>query len=147
MTWTALAIIVGGILLKLLTSPPSAVVGWVVSKFALHPKLDSKYVTITFNGKHLDEEEKIKLIDYFNEALFLERYHIFPGNEEVFLHPETNVVPFVITVKRRKKEVKLYVYNYDDHVDIVKQRKKKVASYKLTSEELQKFVISNTINI
>lgn len=147
MTWTAFAILMGGILLKLLTSPPSAVVGWVVSKFALHPKLDSKKVTITFNGRHLEEEEKIKLIDYFNEALFLERYHIFPGNEEMFLHPETDVIPFIINIKRRKKELNFFVYNYDDHVDVVKQRKKKVASYSLSSEYLQNFTISKSINV
>lgn len=147
MTWTALAVLVGGILLKLLTSPPSAVVGWVVSKFALHPKLDSKYVTITFNGKHLEGEEKIKFIDYFNEALFLEMNHIFPGNETLFIHPETNVIPFVINVKHRKKEVNFFVYTYDDHVDVVKRQKKKIASYSLRSEYLQKFAISNSINL
>ncbi|RTQ87779.1 YfmQ family protein [Lysinibacillus telephonicus] len=147
MTWTAVLLIVGGILLKLLTSPPSAVVGWVVSRFALHPKLDSKYATITFNGKQLDEEEKNKLINNFNEALFLERYHIFPGNEEIFLHPETNVIPFVINVKRRKKEVNFFVYSHDDHVDVVKQRKKKIASYSLSSEYLQEFSITNSIKV
>ncbi|MFP3918908.1 YfmQ family protein [Lysinibacillus telephonicus] len=147
MTWTAVLLIVGGILLKLLTSPPSAVVGWVVSRFALHPKLDSKYATITFNGKQLDEEEKNKLINNFNEALFLERYHIFPGNEEIFLHPETNVNPFVINVKRRKKEVNFFVYSHDDHVDVVKQRKKKIASYSLSSEYLQEFSITNSIKV
>ncbi|MDM5334004.1 YfmQ family protein [Ureibacillus composti] len=143
MTWTAALVLLGGILLKLLTSPPSAVVGWVVNKFALHPKIDSNDITITYNGKKLPEEEKVRFAEYFNTALFLERYHIFPGNEELFLHPETNVIPFVITVQKRNKEVIFSVYNYDDHVDIVKQRKKKVASYKLTSEELQKFTPSN----
>lgn len=147
MTLTALAFLVGGIVLKLLTSPPSAVVGWVISKFALHPKLDSKYVTITFSGKHLDEEEKIKLINYFNEARFLEKYHIFPGNEKKFLHPETNVIPFVINVKRRKKEVNFFVYSHDEHVDVVKQRKKKIVSYSLSSEYLQNFTSSTSINV
>ena len=147
MTWTAFGIIVIAIIFKMLMSPPSAVVGWVVSKFALHPKLDSKDITVTFNGKHLEEEEKIRFTDYFNEALFLERYNIFQGYENLFLHPETNVIPFVINVKSRKKEMNFFVYSYDDHVDVVKQWKKKVASYSLSSEYLQKFTISNSINV
>ena len=147
MTWTAVGIIVIGIIFKMLMSPPSAVVGWITSKFALHPKLDSKDITVTFNGKHLEEEEKIRFTDYFNEALFLERYNIFQGYEKLFLHSETNVTPFVINVKSRKKEMNFFVYSYDDHVDVVKQRKKKVDSYSLSSEYLQKFTISNSKNV
>ena len=143
MTWTAVLIVLGGIFLKLLTSPPSAVVGWVVSKFALHPKIDSANTTVTYNGRQLAKEDQVQLVDYFNEALFLERYHIFPGNEELVLHPETDVIPYIMTVKKGKKEVTFFVYNYDDHVDIVKQRKKKVASYRITSDELQNFTISH----
>lgn len=70
MTWTAALIVLGGILLKLLTSPPSAVVGWVVSKFALHPKIDSNYITVTYNGRQLNKQDQDQLVDYFNEALF-----------------------------------------------------------------------------
>lgn len=147
MTWTTVLLIVISIILKFLMSPPSAVVGWIVSKFALHPKLDSKDITVTFNGKHLEEEEKIRFTDYFNEALFLERDDIFPGNEKFFLHPETNVIPFVINVKSRNKEMNFFVYSHDDQVDVVKQWKKKVASYSLSSESLQKFTISNSINV
>ena len=58
--------------------------GWVVSKFALHPKIDSKDVTVTYNGKNLEEEEKNRFTDYFNEALFLERNHIFRGMKNCF---------------------------------------------------------------
>ena len=143
MTWTTIVIIVLGIILKFLMSPPSALVAWVLSKFALHPKLDSKDIRVTFNGTDLEEEEKIRFIDYFNEALFLERHHIFPGNEKFFLNPETNVIPFVINVKSRKKEMNFFVYRSDDNIDVVKQWKKKVASYSLSSEYLQKFTTSN----
>jgi Uncharacterised protein from bacillus cereus group len=147
MTSTAVAVLAIGIVIKMLTSPPSFIVGWITSKFALHPKLDSKDITVTFKGKHLDEEEKIRFTNYFNEALFLERYNIFQGNEKLFLHPETNVIPFIINVKSRKKEMNFYLYSYDDHVDVVKQQKKKVASYSLRSEYLQKFTISNIISV
>ncbi|KAA9011188.1 YfmQ family protein [Niallia endozanthoxylica] len=146
MSWTVIIVVIFA-LLKMLTSPPSALVGWFVSNFALHPKLNSKDITITFNGKRLEEEEKNRFTEFFNEALFLKRYNIFQGNEDLFLNPETSVIPFVINVKSRKKEMTFYVYSYDDHVDVVKQWKKKVASYRLSSEYLQKFTISNSLSV
>lgn len=146
MTWMTILLIVIGAIFKFLMSPPSALVGWVLSKFALHPKLDSKDITVTFNGTQLEEEEKIRFNEYFNEAQFLERHHIFPGNEKFFLNPDTNIIPFVINVKSRKKEMNFFVYSDDDTIDVVKQWKKKVASYSLSSEYLQKFAISNNIS-
>lgn len=146
MTWLTIAIIVIGTILIFLSSPTSALVGWVLSKFALHPKLDPKDISVTFNGIHLEEEEKIRFNNYFNEAQFLERNHIFPGNEGLFLHPETTVIPFVIKVKRRKKEMNFFLYSYDDHVDVVKQWKKNVASFSIRSEYLQSFSTLNNIN-
>lgn len=146
MTWTVVIIVIFA-MLKMLTSPPSAVVGWFVNNFALHPKLESKDITVTFNGKYLKKDEKSRFIKYFNEALFLKRYNIFQGNEELFLNPETNVIPFVINVNSGKKEMKFYVYSYDDHVDVVKQWKKKVASYSLSSEYLQKITVSNSLSV
>ncbi len=145
MTWMTIGIIVIGVILIFITSPPSALVGWVLSKFTLQPKLDSKDVIVTFNGTDLEEEEKNRFNDYFNEAQFLERNHIFPGNEKLFLHPETHIIPYVVKVKSRKKEMNLFVYIYEDHVDVVKQWKKKVASFSIRSEYLQKFTISNSI--
>ncbi|MGE7835150.1 YfmQ family protein [Viridibacillus arvi] len=142
MTWTVAIMIVIGIFFKLLMSPPNALVAWFLDKFELHQKLDSEDVTVTFNGKNLEEEEKIRFIEYFNEANFLKKHYIFPGNEKLFLHPETNVTPFVINLKKGKKDVNFFVYNPDNHVDVVKQWKKKVVSYSLRSDGLQKFNMS-----
>jgi hypothetical protein len=142
MTWTIALTVLLGIVLKMVTSPPSAVVEWIFSKFALHPKLNSKDVTVTYIEKHLEEVEKIRLIDYFNEATFLKQYDIFPGKENLFLHPETNVTPFVINVKRGKIDSKIFVYCLADYVYVVKQYKKKVVAYDLRSENLQKFTLS-----
>lgn len=146
MTWTTIVIIVIGIILIFMTSPPSAVVEWTLSKFTIHPKLDSKDIIVKYNGMHLEEEEKIRFNDYYNEAQFLERNHIFPGNEKLFLHPETNVIPFVIKVKSKNKEMNYFIYIYDDHADVVKQWKKKVASFSIRSEHLQNFTIPNSVN-
>ncbi|OZI11126.1 hypothetical protein CEW92_13325 [Bacillaceae bacterium SAS-127] len=137
MEWIAIIIISG--IIKLLMSPPSILVGWIVSKFALHPKLDSKDVTVTFNGKHLKEDENAKFIDHFNKACFLKKHDMFPGSEKSFLHPETNVTPFVINLKKGKQNVNFFIYNYDHHVDVVKQYKEKIVSYSVSSDHLQKF--------
>ena len=117
------------------------IVGWFLSKFSLHPELDSKDITVTFNGTQLDAKKKNRFIEYFNEAQFLKRNHIFPGTENSFLQPETDVLPFVINVKSRKKEMNFFLYRYDDHIDVIKKWKNKVASYSLSSEKLQNFTI------
>ena len=140
MTWIWVVSVVFFIL-KLLMSPPSALVAWVLKKFELHPQLDSKDITVTFNGKHLEEEEKIRFTDCFNEANFLKKHYIFPGNEKLFLYPETNVTPFVINVKRGKKDINFFVYSAENHVDVVKQYKEKVVSYSLNSDDLVNFTM------
>ncbi|MGN7400279.1 YfmQ family protein [Cytobacillus praedii] len=147
MTWTAFIIIILGITLKMLTSPPSAVVNWILSKFALHPTLDSEEVTITFNGNYLEGEEKVNFIDFFNKASFLERNDIFPGDEKLFLHPETTIIPFIIHVKKSKRDMNFFIYCENDQIFVVKQWKRKVASYNLRSDNLQNFTASNSINV
>lgn len=139
MTWTVAISVVIGIIFKMIMSPPSAVVQWIVSKFALHPKLNSNGVTASYNGKQLDDNKKLQITHYFNNASVLKKYYIFPGNEKLFLHPETNVIPLVINVKRGRRDINLFVFCYDSHVDVVKQFKKKVVSYRLRSDNLQKF--------
>jgi hypothetical protein len=139
MTWTVVISLLLGILLKFLMCPPSAVGNWFISKFALHQKLHTRNVTVTFNGKALDGEGKIRLTESFNEAIFLQKHPIFPGNEHLFLKPETNITPIVITGKRGKHDVNIHVYRYDDHVHVVRQYKKKVVSYSLRSDYLQNF--------
>ena len=129
--------------IKLITSPPNIVAGWFIKKFELHQKLDPQNITVTFNGKNLEEEEKIRFTDYFNEATFLKKHYIFPGHEKLFLEPETNVPPFVVNVKKGKKDIHFFVYKSEDHVDVVKQYKEKVVSYSINSDNLLRFTVSN----
>ncbi|MCG7344682.1 YfmQ family protein [Sporosarcina sp. ACRSL] len=138
MIWTIIGIAIGVILI-FITSPTSALVGWFLRQFSLHPQLDPKEITVSYNGRYLGEEEKDRFSKYFNEAQFIERHHIFPGTEKSFLQPDTNVIPFVINVTSRNKEMNFIIYPYKDHVDVVKQWKKKVASFSLQSEQLQIF--------
>lgn len=125
-------------LLKLLvTCLPTDAVNWIINKFKIHSEISDENAIVTFDGKRLEGEEKNQVINYFNNARFLKKNHIFPGNEQLFLHPENSGIPLVIDTKRSKKDVRLFVYIYNDHVDVVKQYKKKVISYSLLSDNLQ----------
>ncbi|MGE1099780.1 YfmQ family protein [Peribacillus simplex] len=125
-------------LLKILVSClPTDAVNWIIGKFKIHSEISDENAIVTFDGKRLEGEEKIQVINYFNNARFLKKNHIFPGNEQLFLHPENSGTPLVIDTKRSKKDVRLFVYLYNDHVDVVKQYKKKVISYSLLSDSLQ----------
>ncbi|MGG2065573.1 YfmQ family protein [Bacillus sp. S14(2024)] len=128
-TWFIVSLIIFGLIKIIVTSIPTSVVDSFVSKFELHPTLDDASVTVTFDGKRLQNEEKIKVITHFNEALFLDKYY-FP--------PQSSGTPVVIDTKRGKKDVRFSVYSYDDHVDVFRQYKKKVVAYSLRSDGLQK---------
>ncbi|MGZ9819581.1 YfmQ family protein [Peribacillus simplex] len=125
-------------LLKLLvTCLPTDAVNWILSKFKMHSEISDANAIVTFDGKLLEGEDKIQVINYFNEAKFLKKNHIFPGNEQLFLHPENSGTPIIIDTKRGKNDVRSFVYIYNDHVDVVKQYKNKVIAYSLLSESLQ----------
>ncbi|CAK6477874.1 YfmQ family protein [Peribacillus castrilensis] len=138
MTWPVLILTIILSLLKLLvTCLPTDAVNWIMSKFKIHSEISDADAIVTFDGKRLEGKDKIQVLNYFNEAKFLKKNHIFPGNEKLFLHPENSGTPIIIDVKRGKNDVRLYVYMYNDHVDVVKQYKNKVVAYSLLSESLQ----------
>ncbi|MEP9405984.1 YfmQ family protein [Peribacillus frigoritolerans] len=138
MTWPVLILTIILSLLKLLvTCLPTDAVNWIMSKFKIHSEISDADAIVTFDGKRLEGEDKIQVLNYFNEAKFLKKNHIFPGNEKLFLHPENSGTPIIIDVKRGKNDVRLYVYIYNDHVDVAKQYKNKVVAYSLLSESLQ----------
>ncbi|GIN68580.1 MULTISPECIES: YfmQ family protein [Bacillus] len=139
MTWLFVSLLVLASLIKILvTCLPTAVVERISAKFEVHSKLNDKNATVTVGGKRLEGQEKKQVIQYFNEAVFMERYYIYPGDEHLYLHPKNSGTPVVIDAKNGKKDVKIYVYTYNDRVDVVKQFKKKVIAYCLQSDILQK---------
>jgi hypothetical protein len=130
MTWPfIILLILAGLLKIVVTCLPTGVVEWLISKFELHPKLNDRTVTITIDGKRLEGEDKIQVINYFNEAIFLERY---------YKPLENSGTPLVIDTKRGKNSVSIFVYIYNDRVDVIKTYKKKVVAYRLRSDNLQK---------
>lgn len=137
MTWTIISIILISFLKILVTCLPTGLVEWLIKKFETHSKLNVENITLTIDGKQLEGEDEIKVIKDFNEAIFLKKHYIYPGTEEAFLNPEDSETPIVIDTKTGKKDVRLFLYRYNDRVDVVKQNKKKLVAYSLLSENLQ----------
>ncbi|MEH7378356.1 YfmQ family protein [Neobacillus drentensis] len=138
MTWAVISIILLSIVKILMTCLPTGPVEWLIRKFEIHSKLSEPNVSVTIDGKLLVGKDKIQVIHSFNEATFLKQHYIFPGTEELYLHPENSETPIVIDTKSGKKDVRLFVFSYNDHIDVVKQYKKKVVAYSLLSDHLQK---------
>ncbi|MFP7159403.1 YfmQ family protein [Priestia aryabhattai] len=137
MTWLViLSIIIVSALKLLITCLPTPVVKWLLKKFELHSKLDPSQINITKDGKTLEDEEKKKVINEFNKATFLKKYYVHPGNEHYFLQPEDVNPPYIIHTKQGKHAIKLSIYSYKDHVDVVKQYKKKLEAYSLLTDKL-----------
>ena len=138
MTTTALVLTILASLIKLLlTCMPTDAVNWILKKFELHFKLDDADALLTMEGKSLQGEEKLQVIEAYNEAKFLKEKHIFPGNEQLFLQPEDGGTPLVVDTMQGKREVRLHIFIYNDRVDVVKQYKKKLRAYSLYSDILQ----------
>lgn len=136
-----LAVLISLILMSaikiVMTCLPTFSVDWLISKFEIHSKLSDSNSTVTIDGKSLKGEGKIQVINDFNEAVFLKKYYIYPGSENLFLHPENGGTPIIIDTKRGKKDVRIFIYSYKDRVYVVKRFKKKIAAYSLLSDSLQ----------
>ncbi|AVM24502.1 YfmQ family protein [Bacillus pumilus] len=141
MVWIVTSLVVFSLLKLLVTSLPSGVVERLFSRYAVHAKITSDQTTIMFQDRPLDDQQTSEIIQHFNDAIFIERYYIYPGDEERFLHPQEGPAPLTMQTKLGKHDVTLYLYHYDDHVDVVRQfthkPKKKLTAYRLRSEPLQ----------
>jgi len=143
MTWAVILPIILFSLFKIaITSLPTGAIEWIFSKFGVHSKLNDADVTVTINGITLEGEDKAEIIKAFNEATFLEKQYVWPGTEQSYLNPEDSGTPLTILTKRGKMDVKILLFRYPDHVDVVKQYKKKVVAYSLLANDLQKQSIS-----
>src|SRR5689334_10545053 len=101
MTTTAIAItIILGIIKILVSCLPTSTVNWILKKFELHFELNQVNTSLMIKGKRLEGEDKLQVINDYNEATFLMKKHIFPGNERLFLHPENGGTPLVFDTKQ-----------------------------------------------
>ncbi|CAH2465528.1 MULTISPECIES: YfmQ family protein [Bacillus] len=127
-TWFIVLLVVFGAFKIIVSSLPNSVIESIISRYETHPQLDEENVTVTINGNSLEGDKKSQIINDFNEGLFLDRYYAPPQNEGT---------PLIINAKRGKKDFTFYIYSHEEHVDVVKQHKKKVIAYSLRSKNLQ----------
>lgn len=127
-TWFIVTLFIFGSLKVLVSSMPTSVVESIISRFELHQKLEEENTSISIDGKNIEGEMKLQVINEFNEALFLDK-HYFP--------PQGEGKPIVIDTKKGNKEIRFSLYSYEEHVDVIKQYKKKVVAYRLRSKSLQ----------
>jgi hypothetical protein len=127
-TWFIVTLFIFGALKVLVSSMPTSVVESIISRFELHQKLDEENTTVSLDGKNIEGEMKLQVINDFNEALFLDK-HYFP--------PHGEGTPIIIETKKGKRTIILSVYSYKEHIDVIKQYKKKVVAYRLRSKSLQ----------
>jgi hypothetical protein len=85
----------------------------------VHKKVNQSDETITFKGAHFGEEGKTQVIDFYNNGIMIEKYYIWPGTEDKFQNPENGVAPLKIHCPRKKGDIKLYLFDYTRHVDVV----------------------------
>ncbi|MDZ5473253.1 YfmQ family protein [Bacillus sp. 31A1R] len=143
MTWVAvISIIVASLLKILLTCLPTGTVNWLLGKFEVHSKLNEKDIRITVSERVLVGEEKTNMVRIFNEAIFMKRNYIYPGNEKNFLYPVESGVPIVIESLDINNNMRIFIYSYSDRIDVVKQFKGKVISYSLFCDSFQNCSIS-----
>ncbi|MDM5206279.1 YfmQ family protein [Cytobacillus kochii] len=135
MTWTMGFVLILGILIKMITSPPSAAVAWVLKKFAIHQEINEKEITLEYDNHLIEGQVKEKVVTMFNEASFLKRIHIYPGNEDLFMPHNQKTVPYHICYSKGKKKIQLYLYIEEKYLTVVKQTNKKVIAYQMDAEE------------
>ncbi|KAA0547458.1 hypothetical protein FZW96_11395 [Bacillus sp. BGMRC 2118] len=137
MTWVVLVSIILASLIKiLLTCLPLGVVEWIMSKFEVHTKINEVEVKVTKDSVEIIGEEKKNFIKKFNEAVFMQKQYIHPGNEQNFLYrTEVESSPIMIESINAKKETKVYIYRYTDRIEVVKQYKKRVVAYSLFADK------------
>ncbi|WP_400247533.1 YfmQ family protein [Niallia sp. JL1B1071] len=130
MTWISIIALVLFCIIKILmTCLPTGVVDWLLDKYRLHLKLDNLETEIIYNEMKVDGENKETIIKVFNEAVVREKYSLYPGSEETYLHSNNAEYSLIIHTKKGNKNIKLFLNSYQDHVDIVKKYKNKIVAY------------------
>lgn len=125
--WFVVLLVVFGLFKIIVTSMPNSFIESLSKKFELHPTLKEDEVTIKRNDKEIQGEEKSNILHAFNDATFVERYY-FP--------PQNHTTAIVIYTK---KNVIFSLYQHEEHIDVIKQYKKKIVGYRILSKTLPTF--------
>ncbi|MEH7814104.1 YfmQ family protein, partial [Bacillus toyonensis] len=66
-TWFIVMLVVFGAFKIIVSSLPNTVIESIISKYETHPQLEEENVTVTINGKSVEDEKKSQIIHDFNE--------------------------------------------------------------------------------
>lgn len=138
MTWGVITFIVLVSLLKLaMTCLPTPVVNRLVKTFQTHPQLSLNNTDVMINGTLIENEQKTKLIEAFNNSTYLNSIYVHPGNIDVLLQRSETESSILFTSRIGKQECTFRLFPDDKGIDVVKTVKKKVIAYRILSDELQ----------
>lgn len=137
MTWISIiALVLFCIVKVLMTCLPTGAVEWLLGKYKLHMKLSNDHTDILYNGRKIEGDTKAVILNHFNQAIVREKYSLYPGSEDSYLHPENADYSLTIHTMAGKKEWKLLLSSYKDRIDVVKQYKNKIVVYSTYPFEL-----------
>jgi len=131
--WILIPLILIHVVMAFAAAPPNAVARKVLRKFEVHQQVNEETATVTFGDKQLEDSNKKEVLNSFNKATFGYRYYKLPSYSGT---------PFVIQTKVGKKDIRIFIYVYENRVDVFKEYKKEVIGYRLVSESLQKLIKS-----
>lgn len=94
----------------------------IITRMELHNQLDANVGVVSAGGRQLEGLDKLKIINDYNQAVFMRRYDS---------PPLPAVEPIVIDTKQGTAGLKLSLYVYSGHVDVLKQRKKRYVAFRL----------------
>ena len=70
-TWFIVLLVVFGAFKIIVSSLPNSVIESIISKYETHPQLEEENVTVTINGKSVEDEKKSQIIhDFIGQAHF-----------------------------------------------------------------------------
>lgn len=106
-----------------------------IKKFAIHQEINEKEITLVYDSQLIEGQVKEKVVTMYNEASFLKRIHIYPGNEDLFMPHNQKTVPYHICYSKGKKKIQLYLYIEEKYLTVVKQTKRKLIAYQMSAKE------------
>lgn len=93
-TWVFIAILIVFSLIKIIpASLPSSVVEKILNKYKIHPQITPENCKVKYGDVQFIGGRKDEIIQYFNDANYLEKY---------YFAPEKNGEPLVISVTEGK---------------------------------------------
>lgn len=128
MTWVFIAILIVFSLIKIIpASLPSSVVEKILNKYKIHPQITPENCKVKYGDVQFIGGRKDEIIQYFNDANYLEKY---------YFAPEKNGEPLVISVTEGKRFTEYSLYVSSDYINVYKKQGKKEIAYSIRSAQL-----------